>query len=187
MKDWNEITVMLKMTKSEAIAQLLKMGYQHEITYLIQDYYYLPSTADLSKDTLDLLNDMVLIRKFNESVKLTIKRKKYDSDGSIISQTNTDLPVENFIKAEQFLKELGYTRVMEIYDEAYIVNKDGLGFAVENVNNGDWLMLEIEENEFYPQIKDLKAKLDESGLHYDDSDYFVKKAQLVYNQHMKNI
>ncbi len=76
MKDWNEITVMLKMTKSEAIAQLLKMGYQHEITYLIQDYYYLPSTADLSKDTLDLLNDMVLIRKFNESVKLTIKRKK---------------------------------------------------------------------------------------------------------------
>lgn len=43
-------------------------------------------------------------------------------------------------------------------------------------------MLEIEENEAYPTIDSLKEKWIESGLKYDDRDYFVKKAQLVFEE-----
>ncbi len=181
MKEWNEITVMLKMTKADAIDRLSKLGYEHDITYNIHDRYYLPCAADRSKDTLDLLNEMILIRQFNKTVKLTIKHKLYAPDGTILSQTNTDLAVESISAADLFLRTLGYEKVMEITDEAVIMKKDSLGFVIEDVNNGTWLMLEIEENEHYPNIAALKQKLHESGLSYDDSDYFVKKAQLAYN------
>lgn len=180
MKGWNEITVMLKMEKAEAINRLREMGYHHEVTYLIHDYYYLPQDTDLNVDILQLLNKMVLIRKFNELVRLTIKHKEYAPDGSITSQSNIDLPVQSFEEAKAFLEALGYKEVMQILDEATIMKRDGLGFVIENVNNGSWLMLEIEENEQYPKIVDLKKKLKESGLLYDDSDYYVKNAKLVY-------
>lgn len=62
MKNWNEITVMLKMTKEDAITQLSQCGYQPEITYQIQDEYYLPKSSNLHENILTLLNDMILIR-----------------------------------------------------------------------------------------------------------------------------
>ena len=182
MKEWNEITVMLNMTKEEAVRQLSRMGCTHEVTYQINDDYYLPHSANMDRDVLELLNEMVLIRSFNGKFKLTVKRKEFAPDGSITAQTNTDLPVESYDRAEAFLNALGYKKVIEIRDEACVMTKDGLGFVIEDVNDGTWLMLEIEENEHYPRIDDLKEKLKESGLIYDDSDYFVKKAQLVYNR-----
>ncbi len=182
MKDWNEITVMLKMTKNEAIRQLSRAGYAEECSYRIHDYYYISEAADLGRDTLTLLNEMVLIRVFDDAVKLTVKHKVFGVGGEILSQSNTDLPVPDFARAEEFLSALGYKRLMEIRDDACILKKDGLGVVVEDVNEGSWLMLEIEENEQYPEIDLLKKKLDETGLIYDSGDYFVKKAQLVYEQ-----
>lgn len=182
MKEWNEITVMLRMTKDKALMHLERIGFQQDITYNISDHYFLPHKADRSLDTLTLLNEMVLIRQFNDAVKLTVKHKEYAPDGTILSQSNTDLPVESVSAAESFLKALGYEEVMQIQDEACIMKKDGLGFVIEDVNNGTWLMLEIEENEQYQGIGLLQEKLRESGLLYDDSDYFVKKAQLVYDR-----
>lgn len=180
VKEWNEITVMLNMTKDAAVRQLSAKGYEYECMYHIHDYYFIHQTADLNRKDLELLNEMVLIRVFDDEVKMTVKHKEYAADGSILAQSNTDLSVANYEQAEAFLIALGYKRVMEILDEAYIMKKDGLGFVIEDVNEGTWLMLEIEENEQYPEIADLKKKLKESGLLYDDSDYFVKKAQLVF-------
>ena len=186
MKEWNEITVSLRMTKDEAVRQLSKMGYLHECTYQIHDYYYILQTADLNRTDLELLNEMVLIRVFDDEVKLTVKHKEYAPDGAILAQSNTDLPVGSYEQANAFLEALGYKKVMEIRDEACIMKKDGLGFVIEDVNEGTWLMLEIEENENYPKIADLKKKLEESGLLYDDRDYFVKKAQLALQRRLKN-
>ena len=182
MTNWNEITVMLRMTKEDAFQQLSRAGYRHETTYRIYDEYWLPASADRSGSVLELLNEMILIRVFDDSTRLTVKHKEYAEDGSIVSQSNTDLPVESLAQAEAFLDALGYQKVMDIRDEACIMKKDGLGLVLEDVNEGTWLMLEIEENERYPEIRNLKEKLEESGLIYDDSDFFVKKAQLVYHQ-----
>lgn len=41
-------------------------------------------------------------------------------------------------------------------------------------------MLEIEENEAYPTIDSLKEKLIDSGLKYDNRDYFVKKSSVGF-------
>ena len=177
-KDANEITVRLLIPSREAIERLSAQGFTLERTRLITDTYYLPKDADLHEDPLVLLERAVILRDFGDFLKLTVKHKEYAPNGDILAQSGTDLRITDKAEAAAFLEALGYRPVMVIRDHVTVLEKDGLGFALEEVEGTPpVLYLEIEENEKYQGIDALKARLRSSGLPYDESDYFCKKAK----------
>ena len=181
IKQENEITVMLHMTMQEAVQYLEAAGFRTEREFLIHDRYFLPENCDRTRSTLEILNDAVLVRDFGDICTLTYKHKEYDRDGNILSQSSTAVAVSGAKEAGAFLEAIGYRFAFSVRDQARVMLGSGPGFVLENINDGQYLMLEIEENEQYRGIDQLIRKLDESGIPYDRSTYFCKKAQLVYD------
>lgn len=64
---------------------------------------------------------------------------------------------------------------MEVYE------KDRLQICVENVND-KYLFVEIEENEKYNTIPKMIYALDSTKIKYDKSNYFVKKAKIIFEE-----
>ena len=184
-KYFNEITVIVTDTKEQALHKLLNQGYQIIEQFLIEDSYYLPKDY-VAKDTLDVLNHCILIRKFGNRYKLTYKHKECDDKGIILNQQNYDVQITNPEDAKAFLTALNYENILVLHDDIIIMKKDNLGIVLQDVNEGEYFMLEMEENEYYLGIDTLITNLNETGIHYDSSDYYVKKAQLLLEKRKMN-
>ena len=169
----NEITVMLDHTPEEAIAVLKEHGYIYERSFTVNDIYL---AKELNIPMMEVLSDYLMIRDFDGDIRLTHKHKEYDDDGSISSQTKCEVGVKDAKAAMELCLDLGYKPFLNIKDECVIMACDGLKVVVQNVNDGAMVMMEMEENEVFSGIDVLKRKLDETGLDYDDSDFFVNKA-----------
>ena len=60
-----------------------------------------------------------------------------------------------------------------------VYEKDGLELAIEYVND-KYLFIEVEANQKYDTIDKMKNALEEVGIEYDKSNYFQKKALLIF-------
>ncbi len=198
-KDHNEITVMfntgagcagilapenkLPVVNADMLKeQLMAKGFKPGRAFSINDTYYLPKWYDKNRPTLLVLNDAVIIRDFGERKCLTYKCKEYDEDWNILSQSKTDLDIEDAARGAAFLESIGYKPVMTIRDDCLVMSRDGLELVIESVEGGRLLFIELEENERYQGIDTLIGKLEETGLEYDRSTYFAKKAQIIYEE-----
>lgn len=109
--------------------------------------------------------------------KITFKNKQFDSYGNIVSQNSINCDISNIEDAIRIFQAIGYFQVMEIIEKDTVYEKDGFQLAIKDIENGAKL-IEIETDGKYDTIDKLKRKLKEIKIPVDESDYFVKKAEL---------
>lgn len=116
---------------------------------------------------------------------LVYKYKEYDENENIVKQGKSKVQITNKNDANNFLKAVGYKELIRIVDYIDVYEKDGLQICVEYVND-KYLFIEIEENEKYNTIEKMINALNSTGINYDKSNYFVKKAKIIFEERFRN-
>lgn len=107
------------------------------------------------------------------------KYKEYDDSENIIKQGKSKVQVISKEDAKSFLKIIDYKELIRIVDHIEVYEKNGLQICVEEVND-KYLFIEIEESEKYNTIEKMIDALENTGINYDKSNYFVKKAKIIF-------
>ena len=182
MKFEKEITVSINTSKEELIKFLENNNYRKINDYIVDDIYYVENKVDLNSNALDILKKCILVRTINETNHtLVYKYKEYDSNENIINEGKSKIQIYNREEAKEFLESIGYRELIHIVDEMNIYEKDGLELGVQYVND-KYLYIEVEENDKYNTIDKLKKALEETNIDYDKTDYFVKKAKIIFEE-----
>lgn len=178
----NEITVMIKCDRDKLISDLLRQGFKRIDNYFCYDKYMVKNNVDIDNmNILDILKECVIVRNIgNFKQLLTYKIKEYDKDNNIINQRKVNLKINDCKEGINFLELIGYSEFIDIYDEILVYEKEGFEICIQYVND-KYLMIEIEVNDKYKSVDELITKLESIEIDYDDRDYYVKKAELVYN------
>ena len=163
----NEITVMINCDRDKLVSDLLRQGFKKIDSYFCYDKYMVKNNIDIDNmKILDILKECVIVRNIgNFKHLLTYKIKEYDKDYNIINQKKVNLKINDFKEGINFLELIGYSLFIEI--------------CIQYVND-KYLMIEIEVNDKYKCVDELIVKLKSIDIDYDDGSYYVKKAQLVY-------
>ena len=141
--------------------------------------------VDLDINPLDILKKCILIRSFdNKKHLLVYKYKEYDENENIINQGKSQVQVVNREDAKTFLKTIGYKELISIVDNIEVYEKNGLEICIEEVNE-KYLFIEIEENDKYNTIEKMIEALNNTKIDYDKSNYFVKKAKIIFEEKYK--
>ena len=183
----NEITVKLKKDIKEVKRILEEKGFKNNQKFILDDIYFIPKNLDTKNKTpRDILKQAVLLRditEFNpykEVKKFTFKEKEINEKGEIISQEKTECPITDVEAGKKFIEKIGFKGLMKIKEYDVIYEKGDLSIILKNVENSDDMMeVElVEGNENLNSIDKIKAEIQKLNLPIDDSDYFVKKAEI---------
>lgn len=178
----NEITVTINMSKKDLISFFDINNYKKVDNYIVDDIYYVPNDVDLDVNPLEVLKKCILIRSIDDKKHyLMYKYKEYDENENIIKQGKSKVQVTSKDDASSFLKTIDYKELIRIVDHVEVYEKDRLQICVENVND-KYLFVEIEENEEYNTIQKMIYALDSTKIKYDKSNYFVKKAKIIFEE-----
>lgn len=178
----NEITVTINSSKKDLINFLVNNNYKNVDNYVVDDIYYVPSDVDLNKNSLEILKKCLLVRSIDDKIHyLLYKYKEYDDKENIIKQGKSKVQVVNKDEANSFLKAIDYKKLIRIVDHIEVYEKDGLQINVEDVND-KYLFLEIEESKKYNTIEKMIDALKSTKIDYDESNYFVKKAKIIFEK-----
>lgn len=181
-----EITVTINTSKNDLINFFNINNYIKIDSYIVDDIYYVPNNVDLNTNPLEVLKKCILVRSIdNKKHYLMYKYKEYDEDENIIKQGKSKVQVVNKEDASRFLKTIGYKELIKIVDYIDVYEKDGLQICIEDVNN-KYLFIEIEENKKYNTIEKMIEALENTGINYDKSNYFVKKAKIIFEEKYRN-
>lgn len=178
----NEITVTINMSKKDLISFFDINNYKKVDNYIVDDIYYVPNDVDLDVNPLEVLKKCILVRSIDDKKHyLMYKYKEYDENENIIKQGKSKVQVTSKDDASSFLKTIDYKELIRIVDHVEVYEKDRLQICVENVND-KYLFVEIEENEEYNTIQKMIYALDSTKIKYDKSNYFVKKAKIIFEE-----
>ena len=180
MKLENEITVNINMSKNDLINLLENDNYKKNNSYIVNDFYYVQNDANLNKNSLDVLSKCIIVRSIDDRKHyIMYKHKEYDENENIIKQGKSKVQVINREDAKVFLETAGYKELIKVVDYIDVYEKDGLEINVEEVNN-KYLFIEVEENKKYNSVEKLIQALDNTNIDFDKSNYFVKKAKIIF-------
>lgn len=188
----NEITVRINCTLQEMCNLLESKNFSIVDKYNLEDIYYIKKGTHVRKENVrKILKKYVLIRKVTQflpekfeksytELKLTLKNKQINNDGTIIRQEKCNCQIYNQEQGKEFLEKLGYKEIMNIKEKDIVYEKDGLKLAIKDIENGESL-IEVEtvkDNQKLDTIEKLKAVINELQIPIDTNDYFVKKAEI---------
>lgn len=186
MKFEKEITVSVNTSKKELINFLDSNNYKKVDSYIVSDIYYVENDMDLDINSLEILKKCILIRSIDDKKHyLMYKYKEYDQNENIINQGKSKVQVINKEDANTFLKTIGYKELISIIDYVDVYEKDGFQICVQDVNN-KYLFIEVEENKEYNTLEGMIKALEKTKIDYDKSNYFVKKAKIVFEEKYRN-
>lgn len=190
-KESNEITVKITCVLQEFYGLLKSKGFQPGDRFSLDDTYFVPSDLNISAMSVrEILSKAVLVRKICDLItnqitrKLTYKIKEFDASGDILRQIAVNCGILNTEDAKKLLCALGYRELMRIGEDDVVYQKDGFSLAVKDIRGGDKL-IEIEtepDNLDLDTIEKLKQKLLSLQLPIDETDFFVKKAEVVLDR-----
>ena len=188
MKDSNEITVKVLCSKEELSALLEGYGFDIKKSFVLDDTYFIPEGIDYHiENTRDVLSRAIILRKVtsidmsDSEKKMVFKKKKYNEEGEILEQKAYEMHIDSTLEALTFLKGLGYTQCMRIFEEDIIFSNGIMEIAIKAIRDGD-LLIEVETNSSLKTIEEIKKALNEYTLPLDESNYFVKKAEIELNK-----
>ena len=191
MKMETEITVLVKSTYNDLKNVLEKNGFQIKEEYELRDDYMINNDIDLSKlSKLEILQNCILVRDIvNIKKELLYKYKKYASNGDILEQGKVECPVTDIDKAVKFMESINYKKIFNIYDKCIVFANRETELVVQLVNN-KYIFIEMESecqhiNRKYELVEELKKDLNRYNLPIDNSNYFVKKAELILSETLK--
>ena len=192
MKYEDEITVIINDSYDELIDKIISRGFKKIDDYMVYDKYMVYKDIEIKDnindmDILKIISNCVLIRSIDDRKHfITYKYKEYDSDFNIIKQGKCNCKIDNPLEGIELVKCLGYDReLIRIDDHIVVYEKDGLELAIEYVND-KYLYIEIEANEKYNTVMKMKEALEDVGIGYDRSNYFQKKALIIYKDKYNN-
>lgn len=182
-----EITVLVKTSYEKLKEELLNKGFELKEEYEVNDDYLIDSRLNLSSmSNLDILKNCILVRDVVGIEKeLLYKYKEYDDNGDIIKQGKVKCPVIDTKKAIDFMMAINYKRLFSIYDKCIVFANDRTQLVVQLVND-KYIFIEMESNgEFidreYTNIEEMKEDLLSYNLPIDNSNFFIKKAEIMLN------
>lgn len=183
-----EITVLVKTSYEKLKEELLNKGFELKEEYEVNDDYLIDTRLNLSSmSNLDILKNCILVRDVVGIEKeLLYKYKEYDDNGDIIKQGKVKCPVIDTKKAIDFMMAINYKRLFSIYDKCIVFANDRTQLVVQLVND-KYIFIEMESNgEFidreYTNIEEMKEDLLSYNLPIDNSNFFIKKAEIMLNK-----
>lgn len=186
MKEEKEITVLV-LTSFDNLNDILKtQGFKEKERYRVCDTYMINKDHyDKNMKTLDILKLCVLVRDVKGiEKKLLYKYKEYDSNGDILYQTKTSCTIEDIQSAIKFMEVVGYKTLFTIDDLNIVYENNDMEIAVQLVNE-KYIFIEFEyhdgKNKKYASIEKLKSQFNKLSLPILENNYFIKKAELIYN------
>lgn len=188
----NEITVRITCTSQEMCNILKNKGFSIVDKYNLEDIYYTKKDVHISKENArEILKKCVLIRKVTQFIpqdfkksytelKLTLKNKQIDNDGTIIKQEKIECKIKDIEQGKEFIKALEYKELMTIKEKDIVYEKDHLKLAIKDIENGENLIeIEtIEDNSDFDTTDKLIKKINELKIPINTEDYYVKKAEI---------
>ncbi len=188
----NEITVRITCTLQEMCNILKNKGFSIVDKYNLEDIYYTKKDVHISKENArEILKKCVLIRKVTQFIpqdfkksytelKLTLKNKQIDNDGTIIKQEKIECKIKDIEQGKEFIKALEYKELMTIKEKDIVYEKDHLKLAIKDIENGENLIeIEtIEDNSDFDTTDKLIKKINELKIPINTEDYYVKKAEI---------
>lgn len=191
MKFEKEITVRVNCDYNSIHKDLIKKGFKLLETFNMHDYYMKKIDLNIKEmKTDDIIKNCILIRKLPRyGNSLLYKYKEYDKKGNIIKDGKVECKIFDVDDALKFMNAIKYETLFEIDDNIYVYTNGIFEFAIQYVNN-KYLFIELEEkghntNKRFKNIDEMKSTLDSLNLDYDKSNYFVKKAVIIFEETRK--
>ena len=192
MKMETEITVLVKSNYETLKNELIKNNFEEKEEYELNDIYMINNDIDISKmNNLEILKKCILVRDIvNIKKVLLYKYKKYADNGDIIEQGKVECPVIDINKAVNFMESINYKKLFKIYDKCIVYANDQTELVVQLVND-EYIFIEMESeceyiNKIYKNVDELKEDINRYNLPIDNSNYFVKKAELILKKTLEN-
>ena len=187
-----EITVLVKSDYEVLKRELEKNEFQIKEKYELKDVYMIDKDIDLSKlSKLEILKKCILVRDIvNIKKELLYKYKKYDVNGDILEQGKVESPVIDIEKAIGFMESINYKKLFNIYDRCIVYANKETELVVQLVND-KYIFIEMESEcehikRKYNSVEELKNDINRYNLPIDNSNYFVKKAELILSENISS-
>ena len=187
-----EITVLVKSDYGVLKRELEKNEFQIKEKYELKDVYMIDKDIDLSKlSKLEILKKCILVRDIvNIKKELLYKYKKYDVNGDILEQGKVECPVIDIEKAIGFMESINYKKLFNIYDRCIVYANKETELVVQLVND-KYIFIEMESEcehikRKYNSVEELKKDINRYNLPIDNSNYFVKKAELILSENISS-
>lgn len=189
VKEENEITIKITCSNEQLIKHLTDKGFCEGRKFTLDDYYLIPKDLKLDDlTTRDILSKAVIIRYIVDDgkiiQKITFKKKDINGNGEILSQKAINCDVLDYKAGINLFNELGYYQIMNIKESDIIYYKDKLELAIKFIENSNTL-IEIETNDNFKTIVELKQLVTELEIPIEKGNYFVKKAENELNKILK--
>ena len=193
VENTNEITVRVKGDLKSFYKNIEEKGFKVEDKFKLDDSFFVLENLNLENmTTREILANAVIVRIVERDggrlVKnITYKKKVFDDEGNILSQSKVECDVLNEEDAKRLLSAMGYKEIMRIKESDIAFEKDGFSFAVKDIENGAKLIeaeadLKVEEMN---SLEKIKAMFDKYEIPIYKDDYFIKKAELELNKILK--
>lgn len=191
LKEANEITVRVKVSDEELIKFLEEKGFKEKEKFSLDDYYFVPKETDInSLSTREILSKAIIIRDIIHSKgitkKITFKIKNINEKGEILNQKAINCSIYNINEAKEIFKAIGYYEIINIKEDDILYKKDNIELAIKFIKNSNTL-IEIETDENYKTIDELKQLVKDINLPIEEDVYFVKKAEDELNKILNRV
>ena len=139
VENTNEITVRVKGDLNDFYKNIEEKGFKVEDKFKMDDTFFIPENLDLENmSAREILTKAVLVRIVERGngriVKnITYKRKVFDEQGNILSQSKVECDVLDIEDAKRLLTAIGYKEIMRIKESDIAFGKDGFSFAVKDI------------------------------------------------------
>ncbi len=183
----NEITVLINSSMEELDNDLKKQGFKQVAYFVLDDIYLIPqSTNPQILKFHNVLKRCLILRKNNDNYKIVYKQKDYANNGDILDQMDINYEVHDPEYVIRAFETLNYKVFIRVYDECTVYDNGEFSLISQWVNN-EHLMIEMENTSprhdyEFKTIDEMIQKFKTLNLDYDDSNYFISKAKLIYEK-----
>ena len=188
MKLEKEITVQINSNYNTLHQDLISKNFKIVDQFQMNDIYMVPNHIDIQKgNVLDILKSCILIREIEGiSKSLVYKYKKYNDKNEILEQGKTKCTIDDIDDALNFLKAIGYKELISIQDKCITYTNNDIEFYVQLVND-KYVFIEMEDeanfiDKKFNTINEMITSFEAYNLDYDKNNYYVKKAEIIFNE-----
>ena len=183
-----EISVLVKTDYEILQKELKENNFLLKEEYVVNDIYMIDENVNISNMSyLDILKKCILVRDIVGFEKVLLyKYKKYAENGDILEQGKVRCPITDVDKVVKFMEAIHYKRLFDISDKCIVYANDKSELVVQLVND-KYIFIEMEStgdyiDREYKDVEEMKSDLLSYNLSIDESNFFVKKAELMLKE-----
>ena len=183
-----EISVLVKTDYETLQKELKENNFLLKEEYVVNDIYMIDENVNISNMSyLDILKKCILVRDIVGFEKVLLyKYKKYAENGDILEQGKVRCPITDVDKAVKFMETIHYKRLFDISDKCIVYANDKSELVVQLVND-KYIFIEMEStgdyiDREYKDVEEMKSDLLSYNLSIDESNFFVKKAEITLKE-----